>query len=796
MENKPGSPKEILEIVKKSISLSEEKRRQQRFEYNLTQLANNNIQVLKNVEFVQGIIEYLLQRDEHERMFKQKLLAILNHAVISEDTSIRERTLAVLSMACENFMRYGMKDETLLVAHSFSNWLGFEKEVLPGLVVVIKRIEELTAWLLENSFWKEAEEMLSLFLRIHSGGLAKGAAFRSVIPKNLNKFATKATLERLIDGYLFEDDNQTLFQDILLHFETRGVTYLLNRVIQSLSREERITLINFIPIFGEAAFPILEEYLQKRPPWMVVRNILYILGEIRIDSCYSFTQHCFSHEDKRVQLEMISCVVKIGGGEMVDRLLDGLERVDDDLKGHIIQFLVENFGSNKKVFAALCRVTDGRNILSTRSKSRLVGAVVAALRSFPCNKSIEILLRLQSEYGKSPGSEQILQQIDEALKAIGPQLRHSQQVRGDTTEGISFDDDPQEKRKALSKLAGIEENLRKLVRDGNISVASKLLKDQALAATKDGDFMVAEKLRDRLLEINPMALNDAVELGDIIEEARATPLASHHLEIWSELYEEMTTDQFNALYAVLRREEYRKGDMIVRAGETDNVLYLVNSGYVSMNCMAGGNEKFLKRMGGGSILGGDLFFSSSVWTVTIRAISDVSLQVLHQDVYLKVIKKFPEIEIKLNGYCRKYEIIPQLLKMSGEDRREYPRVPVAFFTQNVLLDPYGNKGKRRLTGELKDISLSGLAFILKISSKHNAKLLLGRQIESIVQGPSGEILTECNGVIVGVKCKDVSVDDFTVHVKLSQRINASVFDNLINRAKNSRGKADKSGPRG
>lgn len=796
MEIKSGSPSEILETIKKNISLSEEKRRQQRFEHNLSLLANENIQVIKNIEFVQGIVEYLLQSDEQDRMFKQKLLATLSNAVMSEDMSVRERTLAVLSLACENFMHFGLKDETLLVAQGFSNWLGSEKEVLPGLVVVIKRIEDLTGWLLENSFWKEAEEMLSLFRRIHSGDIVKGAAFRSLIPKNLNKFATKTTLERLTDGYLFEDDNQTLFQTILLHFETRGVTYLLNRVIQSLSREERLTLINFIPLFGTLALPILEEYLQKSPPWMVVRNILYILGEIRSNSCYSFIKQCFFHEDKRVQVEMISCVAKIGGGELVDRLLDGLERVDDDLKGHIIQFLVENFGSNKKVFEALCKFVEGRNTLSTRSKSRLVGSAVAALRSFPCNKSIEILLRLEGEYGKISGNEQILQQIDEVLKAIGPQLRHSQQCRGESSEGISFDDDPQEKRKALAKLASIEENLRKLVRDGNIDAASKLLQDQALTATRDGDFIVAEKLRDRLLEINPMALDDAVELGDLIEEARTTPLANHHLDIWGELYEEMTTEEFNALYFVLRREEYRKGDMIVRTGETDNVLYLINSGHVSMNCMVGGNEKFLRRMGPGSILGGDLFFSSSVWTVTLRAISNVSLQILEQDVYLKIIKIFPEIDQKLNQYCRKYEMIPQLLKMSGEDRREYPRIPAALSTQNVLLDPYGNKGKRKITGELKDISRSGLAFIIKISSKHNAKLLLGRQIESIVHSPLGEVLTECSGVIVGVKCHDVNVDNFTVHVKLSQRIDTTTFDSVIGRAKNVRERGVKSGSRG
>ncbi len=40
-------------------------------------------------------------------------------------------------------------------------------------------------------------------------------------------------------------------------------------------------------------------------------------------------------------------------------------------------------------------------------------------------------------------------------------------------------------------------------------------------------------------------------------------------------------------------------------------------------------------MGASSILGGEQFFSASVWTVTLKALTDVHLQVLDHAVFLK-----------------------------------------------------------------------------------------------------------------------------------------------------------------
>jgi hypothetical protein len=343
---------------------------------------------------------------------------------------------------------------------------------------------------------------------------------------------------------------------------------------------------------------------------------------------------------------------------------------------------------------------------------------------------------------------------------------------------VSFDNDPVQQQLALEKVRKAEEEIQALVRAGQIQQAGQLIYDQGITAAKIKDFAVAELLRDRLLEINPMAFTEVIQLGEFIDEQKSTSITSHHLEIWSELYEEMTTEEFNQLYYSLRQENYHKGDIIVRSGETDNNLYFLNSGYISLSCDAGGKEIFLKRMQPSNVLGGEQFFSLTVWTVTLRALSEIQVHVLDHEVFKKIAEDYPGIEDKLRNYCQKHAQVPELLKMSGDDRREYPRYPVILHTRNILLDPFSNKGKRSFNGELFDISRQGLAFTIRISNTDNARLLLGRHImTTIIIGD--EELTQQNGVVVGVRLYEPIMQDYSVHVKLSKKIDEAIFKRIV-----------------
>ncbi|EKD35293.1 MAG: hypothetical protein ACD_75C01964G0018 [uncultured bacterium] len=783
MDKTAGQQPDVLERIHRHIALSEEKRSRVRFEHNLAALARGSFQVLGNDEFVSDLAEYLPEKYPQAKDQNRKILIALSDAVVSGESRIRERTLPILSLAALHSLQRGEKGEIFILVHGFCKWLEFETDVLPGLAVVMKRIEELSAWLLEMSYWKDAEKIIALLHRILSGELEKSAAIRSLAGKTLCNLAAESLIERLTDRYLAAEHDQEICKEILLHLGVQTTGYLLHRAIRSFNRRERLALIGLLPLTtsGTDALPVFEESLQQNPPWTVVRNIISIVAETRAESSYPLLQQYFSHEDSRVQHEMIGCVVKLGGNRMKDRLLHGLGVVNDSLKIYIIRMLAELEGRDESVLSALCALCDAaakRSVGAANSANGLLGAIATALRAFPDPKSIDVLSSLRRQYEKMPASDHLLLQIDQTLKILRPQLRHNRQRPDNREETVSFDSDPLQQQIAFNKTAKIEEEVRKLIRQGERKGAGEFLYKHALAAGREKDFVTAEMLRDRMLEIDPMALAEVVELGEWIEEQKTTLIGAHHIEIWNNLYEEMATEEFNALYQGLRHEDYRKGDLIVQAGESDESLYFVNSGFISLNCVIGDNEHFLKRMGPSDVLGSEQFFSASVWTVSLKALSDVQVQVLDKVAFRTIAENFPEFEEKLRRYCKKFANVPELLKMSGGDRREYPRFPLTLLTKNYLRDPYGTQGSRSFNGELVDISRNGLAFAIKISSRNKTRLLLGRQIVSVIQ-TEGESLVQCNGVVVGVRIHDAAVQHYTVHVKFSRNIDDIVFKQIV-----------------
>ncbi|OGR19629.1 MAG: hypothetical protein A2X81_18910 [Desulfobacterales bacterium GWB2_56_26] len=776
MKQKAIQQPDVLETINRNIFLSEEKRRQLRFEYNLAALAVGSVRVLGSNEFVADLAAFLANGLE-EKDKNQKILSALGEAAVCPDRMIRERTLTVLSLVALNSLQENDRGEIVLLVHIFSHWLEYEQEVLPGLAVICQRIEELSDWLLQKSLWEDAEKIVGLLARIHCGGLGKSAAIRSLIGKSLSKLATQSAVEKLIDGYL-QNDNE-LYLGILRSLGIPSAGFLFRKILQSSDRKERQQLLNLVWIVAGEAFPdLVEDALQQHPAAEALQDIIHFAAENNGVVIYQGLQRCLTHEDKRVQQEMIRYIVKLGGREMKARLMAGLGVVHDSLKITIIRLLAEHAGGDESVLAALCEFIDSRNDFAPNARQGLVRAVVIALRTFPHRQSIEVLDRLHHEYEKLANNDRLRLQIDRSIKILTPQLRHNRQFPDDTGE-VFFDSDPVHKQLARNKIAKIEEEVRKTLRLGDSKGAGQLLYQHARTAGQERDFVAAEILRDRILEVNPMALIEVVELGNWLENQKKALTEPLHSDTWRNLGELLAPVEFKALHHALRRESYRKGDLIIQAGESDESLYFLTSGHIGLNCLSGGDERFLKRMKPGDILGSTPFFAASVWTFSLRALSDVHVHLLKRESFRLLVEKFPELEQKLHNFCTKYEeMIAELLKTTGDDRREFPRYPTIRLITNCLHDPYGAGESRAFNGELVDISRNGLAFTVKISGRENARLLLGREISSTIQA-DGQSIAQCSGIVVGVRQRNGIAKDFSIHVKLARQIDDVTFNRIV-----------------
>ncbi len=787
MKKKVGQQPEILENIKKEIAAAENKRRDLRFTYNLNDFLSGNIRILKNDEFISELgarlaTDQLPQGEEKIALYKR-----FAEAALAEERPVREKSLVLLSSIAKIELKHQEHAVLLLLLQILCRWLEFETELIAGFALLNKTIENLLQWFIKNGGWGEAEEIVVLLHRIQSGDLKKSKAIQSLTSATLKNLEKKAIVELLTNRYLLESEQRHLFRNMLHAIGDKAAVYLLNRIIHGPDRSERLTLLELLPTFGNVALPALQECLASNPPWAVIRNVICVIaamgnvgdvGNKNHTDHFAMVSQYFAHPDERVQQEMISCVRKLGGPMMKNRLVEGLQTVHDRLKVFIIRVLVEQPDTDEEVFEAILQLARSTISLSSQSSHELLFALVAALQIFPCRESIEQLRQMREEQQNRRDGEQLLLRIEEALKIIEPKVRHQEQNSGSLMDMVSFDNDPVQEQLVRDKVRKTEEEIQKLVRGNDVQQAGKLIYNQAITAARNKNFPIAELLRERLLEINPMALAEVIELGEFIEEQKNTSITSHHLEIWSELYEEMSTEEFNDLYYSMQQESYLKGDIIVRSGETDANLYFLNSGYISMGCRIGSKDVFLKRMQPSDVLGADQFFLPSVWTVTLKALSEVQLHVLEHAAMEKVCQKHPGLEDKLRKYCFKHAQIPDLLKMSGDDRREYPRYQVNLNARNVLLDPFGNKAKRNFNSELFDISEQGLAFIIRITNVENARMLLGRHVITTVLSGEEEFPQQF-GVIVSVRLHEPVMREYSVHVKLAKKIDPITFKNIL-----------------
>ena len=592
--------------------------------------------------------------------------------------------------------------------------------------------------------------------------------------------ATKDNLEYLINCYLKDArENKRVAAKILTTLGRRSIIYLINQLMHSTDKNTRLQLVKLIPDAGAAVIPILKDCLQKKPPWYVVRNIVFIFSELNDTSFYEIVQPYLAHRDIRVQQQVLSCITKISGDNLQERLLESLQYLHDDLKIKVVMQFGQA-GEDKNLVNALVQLLQSRKAFLEESAGELIVKICVALKSSPQKEVVDALNELLEEQKDcTDKTDPITVAALDALSVVEPKYRHTTQTSIGSSD--SYDDEYNFDNPDVNNpsILAIDQSIEEYLAQGDLEKAGGKLFSNAVNAARNKDFITAELLRDKLLDINPLALTEVIKLGEIIEEEKNSTINNHHISVWSGLYEKMSTEEFNALYYAMRHASYSPEEVIVKTGENDSSLYFVNSGAVTLSCQCDNKESFLKRLQPGEVIGVGPFFSVSLWTVSMTAQTATQVHVLSRRKFLELKKSHPKIERKLEEFCTKYDTVPELLKMSGSDRRESARYSIAVMVKNILLDPYGNAGKKTFRGELIDISKGGLCFSIKISSRENARLLLGRQIITEITLGDGNIL-KCFGVIVGVKFHELEVHDFSVHVKFFRNLEQVDFKQVIN----------------
>ncbi len=260
--------------------------------------------------------------------------------------------------------------------------------------------------------------------------------------------------------------------------------------------------------------------------------------------------------------------------------------------------------------------------------------------------------------------------------------------------------------------------------------AAKLLLELITKCAREKNFPEAEALMDKLYEAAPLALNEIVKAGEAIEEEKKKSMDSEHLEIWPDLYQSLEPDEAVQLYYSMNETTLKPGQLLFKQGQYNLNLYFVQSGLLKFFYQdpATREEAILKELSTGDVANVTSFFSFTVCTHTIAALSETKLTYLEKGILTKWKEKFPGIEAKLKQFCQNQETIDQLIQKEDLDLRKNRRIKASTMARVQLLDDSDRPILSPFKVTLYDISAGGISYNFRLNKREAAERLLGRNL--------------------------------------------------------------------
>ena len=330
----------------------------------------------------------------------------------------------------------------------------------------------------------------------------------------------------------------------------------------------------------------------------------------------------------------------------------------------------------------------------------------------------------------------------------------------------------------MGDLSEHEKLIEGYLSEDNQEAAVQLLFDLIVKSAEEKHFEQAEALRDRLFEVDSMALSEIVKAGEIIETEKSNAIDKSHLDTWSELYDGLAPVEANALYYGMEAVDIPADQMLFEQGDICPRLYFIDKGRLKVFYRQADKAIMLKTFDDGDIIGEDtFFFSDAICTTSVITDSPVKLYILEKDCLAQLNENAPGLEPKLKDYCHKLESVADLLKAESLERRLKERLnsPGKVNVQN--LDPENKPEGLPFRGELLDISASGLAFIIKTTEKSTARML-GRKLNMDLSFAELESDLEFNRGATVVAVNSQPFNEYYIHAQFDKNLDPIGLDEL------------------
>ena len=327
-----------------------------------------------------------------------------------------------------------------------------------------------------------------------------------------------------------------------------------------------------------------------------------------------------------------------------------------------------------------------------------------------------------------------------------------------------------------------EKQAEVLVAEGRIPEAVELLYQTIIACARDRNFLDADRLHARLVEINPMALSEIINSAEAIDAAKIHGIDTTHRELWADLYKIFfTNDERNAFYYALKKISVEPDTEIICQGKLNSRLFLVNRGRLKITIRQGDRETYLKSVGAGEIVGTDTFFPISICTSSVAAETIVDLSVLERKDLEMIEQANVGIEGKIEDYCRKHEKnrVEDILRKKALERRNFKRYKAEGRVKAQIVDKDDKPVGGAFSGQIEDVSSGGVLFLIKCSQKSTARTLLGRRglFHIIIERDGQRFEMTTPALIIGVVYN--LFNDYSVHIRFGKPLSADDLRKIL-----------------
>ena len=771
-----GTTREVLQNI-------EQDHKEKRVQAGITALVKGDLRGLENPEVCRSLpatIEKLLSNE------KESLAAAIIQNVVKalkeQDHEYRSQLAQVVGGVAEKLVqmeRWGWLEKLTPVCLA---WLRENEVADRSLEKHVLALQAMMthAWQTNNSYL--AEQILNVFYHIRSGALEKSDAVRKVIGHIQDKNVDKALLQAYLDRCFVRPVDEMICWKIIMQGPI-AAKFLLDTLITSEKRADRIRLLKILSETGDNLVPVLLERLPDPMPWYGKRNIIRLLAATGSQKDVEAVLSYIGHDDLRVQQETLQCIVRIGKTSTENYLLQTLPLASAQVKAQVVKNLRRV--ATEAVVDPLSDLLEECRLYSGSEKTELALEISKTLGASGTAKAFPVLQRILDGGEKQYGKESV--EAAELGIAFIQEQGHGQNQLPEVQSNV------QEGMKSVASTAGsvvshecitddsAEKEVYQLLGNDKKEAAKKTLLNLIEKMARLKKFNEAEALRLRLIDIDAMALTEIIKAAEIIEEAKSHSVDQDHILIWSDLYDLLSTEEFNAFYHALEHKSYPIETVIVKQGDPQWRLFFVNKGRVKLFFHEKESEMLVKIVGHGNVFGGASFFDASLWTLSATSMGGVELSTLSMDQVDEWGEVYPALEAKLQEYCMRFDRVNDFFLTSGAERREDERHSLAGSVHICLLDDEGKATDTTTRGDCSDISLGGISFLSRITKRKQARTLLGRHVEVFFNGEAqGRREKRLTGTVVAVRNLHSLELGRSVHVRFETMLEQSQLMDIIN----------------